>query len=457
MGDMRTTSMDMTRGPLATRIVAYALPIAATDILHQLFNATDIAVVGRYSGKAAMAAVGANSSMINLLVCLFDGLSIGVTVVLAQAIGRGDKDGIHKGVHTAITLGFISGLLLALLGITLSRPLLVLMKAPDDVLDLAAVYLRIYFAGMPVLMLYNFTAAILRAAGDTKRPLFCLTAGGVLNVFLNLLFVIAFHLDVVGVAVATVISNTVSMVMVLHILTHEKGELRFSWKQLCLNPSLFKQMLHIGLPAGLQSMLFSISNVVIQSSINSFGSACVAGNSIGLTYEGMTNFVNNSFTNASMTFTGQNYGARKPDRCRKVYRWSLLIATGSVLVLCLLSSHYAEPMIRLFTSDETVIPYGIARIHYAQRFHFLASFYCVASGCLRGIGYSIVPSVMTIFGVCVFRLIWIATVFRAWPVYPVLAAVYPVTWGLTAIMVTSAYFVLSRKVYRRLEHEAAQH
>lgn len=446
---MRHT-IDLTTGPIPGKLIRFALPLAAAGMLQQLFNSADIAVVGRFSGKAAMAAVGANSSMINLLVSLFTGLATGVNVVLAQAIGKNDEERIRKGVHTAIALGLVSGCIMMVAGIALARPLLELMRSPEDVIDLATVYLRIYFGGMPVLMLYNFGAAVLRSEGDTKRPLLCLLSAGIINVFLNLFFVIVCHLDVAGVAIATVVSNAVSALLVLGFLMKDQGPMRVDLKKLAIDPALFREMLHIGIPAGVQSMLFSISNVIIQSSFNSFGSACVAGNATGLNFESLVSFLNTAFNQAAMTFASQNYGAKKADRCRKTYRVALVEGVVSVGFFCLLIHLFDEPLVRIYTTDETVIPYALGRLRYAQRFQWAATFYGVASGMLRGIGYSIVPSIITIFGVCIFRLIWIATVFRANPTYPVLASVYPVTWTLTSVLMCLAYHTISRRVYRSI-------
>ena len=414
----------MTEGPLASGIIRFAIPVALASILQQLFNSADIAVVGHFCGKAAMAAVGANSSVINLQVSLFSGLAIGVNVVIAQALGKDDHEKARRGVHTAIALGLVSGLLLACLGFFTARPLLTLMQAPEDVLDLAVLYLRIYFSGMPVLMLYNFSAAVLRSWGDTKRPLYTLLLAGIINVLLNLLFVVGFGWAVAGVAIATVISNAVSAIMLLCFLHNEKGDIHLSLHDLAITPALFTEMLHIGLPAGLQSMLFSISNVVIQSGFNSFGSACVAGNATGLTYESYTN-------------------------CRQVMRLSILLGMLVVGAMCLACTLFAEPLCRIYTSDPEVLTYAVWRIDYAQRFQWIAVLYNVTSGILRSIGYSVIPTIISVFGICIFRLIWIATIFAAHHTYPVLASVYPITWLLTSVLMVAAYFLIAPRAWRK--------
>ena len=445
------TSIDMTEGPLASGIIRFAVPVALASILQQLFNSADIAVVGHFCGKAAMAAVGANSSVINLQVSLFSGLAIGVNVVIAKALGKGDHEKTRRGVHTAIALGLVSGLLLACLGFFTARPLLTLMQAPEDVLDLAVLYLRIYFGGMPVLMLYNFSAAVLRSWGDTKRPLYTLLLAGVINVLLNLLFVVGFGWAVAGVAIATVLSNAVSAIMLLCFLHKEKGDIHLSFHDLAITPALFTEMLHIGLPAGFQSMLFSISNVVIQSGFNSFGSACVAGNATGLTYESYTNYMDSAFTQAAMTFSSQNYGAGKHRRCRQVMRLSILLGMLVVGAMCLVCTLFAEPLCRIYTSDPEVLTYAVWRIDYAQRFQWVAVIYNVTSGILRSIGYSVIPTIISVFGICIFRLIWIATIFAAHHTYPVLASVYPITWLLTSVLMMAAYFLIAPRAWRKQE------
>ena len=432
------TSIDMTEGPLASGIIRFAIPVALASILQQLFNSADIAVVGHFCGKAAMAAVGANSSVINLQVSLFSGLAIGVNVVIAKALGKGDHEKTRRGVHTAIALGLVSGLLLACLGFFTARPLLTLMQAPD-------------FGGMPVLMLYNFSAAVLRSWGDTKRPLYTLLLAGVINVLLNLLFVVGFGWAVAGVAIATVLSNAVSAIMLLCFLHKEKGDIHLSFHDLAITPALFTEMLHIGLPAGFQSMLFSISNVVIQSGFNSFGSACVAGNATGLTYESYTNYMDSAFTQAAMTFSSQNYGAGKHRRCRQVMRLSILLGMLVVGAMCLVCTLFAEPLCRIYTSDPEVLTYAVWRIDYAQRFQWIAVLYNVTSGILRSIGYSVIPTIISVFGICIFRLIWIATIFAAHHTYPVLASVYPITWLLTSVLMMAAYFLIAPRAWRKQE------
>ncbi len=450
------TSLDMTHGPLASAIIRFAIPIALANILQQLFNSADIAVVGHFCGKAAMAAVGANSSIINLQICLFTGVATGVTVVIAQSLGKGDRKTTRESVSTAIIFALISGIALAILGIFSARPLLEMVSAPEDVIDLAERYLQIYFAGMPVLMLYNFSSAILRSCGDTKRPLVSLFLAGIINVILNLLFVLVFDLAVVGVALATVISNMVSTGMLIFFLCKEQGDVHLDIRHMSFTPSIFMAMIRIGLPVGLQSMLFTISNVVIQSGFNSFGSACVAGNATGLTYESYTNYMANAFAQAAMTFSSQNYGARNVKRCKQVMVHTIVIGLVVVGAMCGICSLFAKPLCMLYTTDQEVLQFAVWRIQYAQRFQWSAVFYNVASGILRSIGYSIIPTLISVFGVCIFRLIWIATIFSLYHTYPVLVSVYPITWSLTSVMMLIAYFLIAPRTWKRAATSSCQ-
>ena len=310
---MATTSRsaDLTSGPMLQKIILFSVPLAASSILQLLFNAADVVVVGRFAGSTALAAVGSNGSLINLLVNLFVGLSLGANVVAARCFGARDEKGVQDTVHTAVALGLVSGVLLAVVGFCAARGLLELMSCPEDVIGLSALYLKIYFIGMPMTMLYNFSSALLRAVGDTKRPLYCLAAAGIINVVLNLVFVIGFSMSVAGVALATIISQTVSALLVTGMLVREKGALRLDLRRLAFHAGTLKQILLIGLPAGLQSTVFSLSNVVIQSSINSFGSMVVAGNSASSNLEGFVYTAMNAFAQAAVTFTSQNIGARK--------------------------------------------------------------------------------------------------------------------------------------------------
>ena len=440
MKKTRTGQMDMLNGPLVSKIILFALPLAASSILQQLFNAADVAVVGRFAGNQALAAVGGNSSVINLLVNLFVGFSVGANVMIARYIGEGKTEKIQQTVHTVITMALICGVILAVLGNGVARPLLQLMNTPDEVLPLAAVYLKIYFGGMPFFMLYNFGSAILRSIGDTKKPLYCLIVSGIINVGLNLLLVIVFRLGVVGVAVATVTANGVSAGMILFFLGRSKEAIRLDMRKLSLSREEMIKIVKIGAPAGLQGM------VCIQSAINGFGTDAIAGSAAALNYEFLTYFVTSAFTQAAVTFTSQNYGARQYERCKNVWRISTVLGmcgTGILSAVFVLGRGF---FLSIFAADAAAIGFGAVRMLHIQIFSFLPPLYEVTGGSLRGMGYSMTPAVLTMFGSCAVRIIWIYTAFAWKPTLAVLFWVYPFSWLVTIFMVVGAYFVIGRKV-----------
>ena len=435
----------MLNGPLAGPIILFALPLALSSMLQQLFNAADTAVVGRFASSQAMAAVGSNSSVINLVVALFVGLSVGTNVVIASLIGRGRKEEIPTAVHTAVVVALISGVLLLFVGIGIARPMLTLMNTPEDVLDLAVLYLRIYFLGMPFIMLYNFGAAILRSKGDSTRPVYALICGGVLNVLLNLLLVIVFHLHVIGVASATVTSNVVSSFLVMWFLLHEEDEFRLNPKKLQIHRGYLMQMIRIGLPAGLQGVVFSLSNTVIQSGVNSFGSSASAGSAAALNFEIIAYYIVNSFNQATVTFTSQNYAAGKYDRVKKVFRLAILftvIGAGTLDFLFIAGRHFT---LSLFTTDPEVFKYAVIRFTHILAFQWMVSSYEISGSAMRGMGYSMTPTVITIFGTCVFRIFWVLTLFPRHRDFGFLLYVYPASWLITGSLVLLAYFLVCRK------------
>lgn len=451
---MKTKDIDMTNGSLWDKILKFALPLAASSILQQLFNSADVAIVGRFAGSHALAAVGSNGPIINLLVNIFVGLSIGANVVIARFIGRGDTKRIDTAVHTSILIAVLSGLLVSIVGLIITRPVLRLMATPDDVIDLSTTYLRIYFLGMPFLMLYNFSAAILRSKGDTKRPLICLTISGVINVILNLIFVIGLRMSVAGVAIATVISQLISASLLIYFLTREEGALRLSFNKLRIDKQILREIARIGIPSGLQGMVFSASNVVIQSSMNSLGSTVIAASSAALNFEIFAYYMLNGFEHAAVTFTGQNYGAGKFERCNAVaYRCLLLggIFTGA---LCAVFIAFGSSLIRIYTADEAVIPLALERVRLVLTFQIVNMALEVFSGCMRGLGHSFVPAVVSMAGICGVRLIWVATVFKASPTFPTLIAVYPLSWIITAALISIAYFIIRKRVYSHTETAA---
>ena len=451
MGSRRSGRMDMLNGSLADKILCFAVPLAASSILQQLFNAVDIAVVGHFAQDpaAATAAVGCNSSMINLIINLFVGRSVGANVVISNHIGSQNKEEAGRAVHSAMAIAGLSGVFLVFVGLIVSRPMLELMNTPDAVIGYATEYLRIYFLGMPFIMVYNFGAAIMRSIGDTKRPLICLVISGVLNAGLNLFLVIVFHLDVAGVAIATVLSNVVSSLMILYFLTHEESEVRLDIRKLSICREDLKRILRIGVPAGVQSMIFSFSNVILQSVLNGFGTSAVAGSAVSINYENFSYFIISAFNQAAVTFTSQNYGARQFDRCRKIFRLCMglcMLLTACMSWTFILGRSF---FVSLFTSDAEVARYAIAKMMIILPFNMISASYEVGGASLRGIGYSMTPAVITVFGTCVFRLFWAYTVCSIYHSFHVLMAVYPLSWLLTGSAVLTAYFILRRKAFSR--------
>ena len=444
----------MLHGPLLGKILIFALPLAASSILQQLFNSADLAVAGHFAGNQAQAAVGGNSSVISLLINLFVGMSVGANVVIANFIGQRKDHEVHDAVHTVISLAVISGFFLLALGQVAARPILAAIDTPPDVMDMAVSYLRIYFLGMPFVMVYNFGAAILRSVGDTKRPLYCLFISGVINVCLNLVFVIAFHLAAAGVAIATVISNGVSASLVIFFLTHEDSDIRLDIKRLGLNGNILRRVMRIGVPAGLQGMVFSLSNVCIQAAINRFGSDAMAGSAAAVNFEYFTFFVTSAFSQAAVTFISQNYGAHQFDRCKKVLRLSIgsgVIITGVMCAMFVLGHNF---FIRFFTVDENVIAYAIVRLFHVELLSSVPVLYEVTSAALRGLGYSLTPTILTVFGTCGLRLAWVYLLFPNTDSFGTLLNVYPVTWACTAILLLAAYFILRNRIFTK---EALSH
>lgn len=435
MGKRKT---DMLNGPIWSNVLRYALPIAATGILGQLFNASDIAVVGNFSGslgKASVAAVGSNSPIVGLIVNLFVSISLGTNVIIANAIGRDDKDAVSKAVHTSVVASIFFGLFTTILGELISKSVLKMLNVPDEVFDLSLQYLRIYFLGMPVILLYNFEAAIFRSEGDTKTPLIVLTVSGILNVVLNLFFVIVFNMAVMGVAIATVISNAVSAVVLFKMLLSSDKYIKIEMDKLKIDFECLKQILKIGLPAGLQSAVFSISNIVIQSAINSLGTVVMAASSAAFNLEIIAYYVLNSFSQACTTFVGQNHGAGNLKRCKKTLHICLiedLIASAITIVTVLFAGKF---LLSLFNNDPEVIRIGYVRLLIIFSAYIFSMLYEVMSGYLRGFGISLVPAILTMLGVCVIRIIWIQTVFPKSPTFETIMTVYPISLATTAVLI----------------------
>ena len=462
MARVKKYEMDMTEGALLPKVLMFSLPLIASGILQLLFNAADMVVVGRWAGKECLAAVGSTGSLINLMVNVFIGLSVGGSVAVARSFGAGDPAAVHKAVHTAMTLAIIAGVAVGLIGFVFCRPLLKMMDNP--VLDLATTYMKIYFLGMPFNMVYNFGASILRAVGDTKRPLIYLTIAGVVNVILNLILVIIFHMNVAGVAIATVVSQAVSAVLVVICLMRSHGVVHLDVKELRIHKRQLIDIARVGLPAGLQGSLFSISNVLIQSSVNSFGEVVVAANSAGSNLEGFVYTAMNAIHQAALTFASQNLGAGKIRRVRRSVGVCLLTVLVIGLTLGNLMLLFGEPLLSLYLDDPaaidpatgvTVLAYGMKRLTWMLPLYCLCGLMDVAVGTLRGVGYSIMPMIVSLTGACLFRVVWILTVFAMNPTLDILYASYPISWALTFGVHMLCYFLIARKKLAKLEAKIA--
>ena len=439
--------VDMLNGSLLGKLLIFALPLAASSVLQQLFNSVDMAVVGKFATSQAQAAVGCNGAVINLILTLFIGISVGANVVIARYIGENRKNRIKNAVHTSMVVAVISGFIVLVVGLLVSRGILEWMNTPEDVLEHAVLYLRIYFLGVPFMMVYNFGAAILRSVGDTKRPLYCLAFAGIINVILNLILVIIFHLGVAGVAIGTVVSNMISSTIIIYLLMHEEGDIKLSLKDLKISHHELKEILRMGIPAGLQSVVFSIANVFIQASLNGYGSDAVAGSAVTLNYECYSYFIESAFAQTAVTFTSQNFGAKKYDRCKKIFiqtiSISILISWG--MALCFVFGR--EFFISIFTSEPEVARYASIRMVHLLTFYCLVSTYEVTGGALRGMGYSMTPTIITVFGTCILRLIWIATVCKWYTGFETLMNVYPISWALTGTTVIASYLIIRKRIF----------
>lgn len=431
----------MLNGPIWNKLPQFALPVAATAILGQLFNAADIAVVGNFTGAektVAVAAVGANSAVIGLIINLFIGIALGCNVVIAHAIGRGDRDAVHRAVHTSVVVAVIGGIIVGLLGQLIAAPLLGMLNVPDEVFPLALLYLRIYLVGLPVILLYNFEAAIFRSVGETRVPLVALTISGILNVVLNLFFVAVLNMSVSGVAIATVISNVVSSVILFVKLRRTELDIRLDLKKLRIDLPILRRILAIGLPAGVQSSLFSVSNIVIQSAINSLGTVVMAASSAAFNIEILTFDILDAFSQACTTFVGQNYGAGKIDRCKKTLKLCMLEGLAALVAAIAILLFFGKPLLSIFNNDPEVVETGYIRLMYVMFSHIFNLLYNVMSGYLRGFSISLAPAILTMLGVCGVRIAWIHYVFPLSPTFKTIMIAYPVSLGITALMIFAA-------------------
>lgn len=443
--------MDMCNGPILKKMLIFAIPLICSSVLQLLFNAVDVIVVGKYVGDNALAAVGSNSSLINLFVNFFMGLSIGVNVLVSRYYGAKQEKHLSETVHTAMAVSLASGVVLAILGVAVSPMLLKLMGSPKEVLPLATVYLRVYFVGMPALMLYNFGAAILRSIGDTRRPLLFLIIAGITNVVLNLVFVIVFHWSVFGVGLATVISQVISATLVVLCLTRETGAIRVEFRKIRIYKDKILKILQIGLPAGIQSILFSLSNVVIQSAVNSFGATVVAGNSAAANIEGFVYVAMNAFYQANISFTSQNMGAGKYKRLNRI----LLTAEGCVIAVGLIAGGacylFGPTLLTLYTDSPNVIAAGMIRFSYVGAVYVLCGIMDVLVGSLRGMGYAIFPMIVSLIGSCGLRIVWLQTVFQMEQFHNIetVYIVYPITWVITAIAHMISYIYVRKRIMKK--------
>lgn len=444
--------VDLCSGPFLKKIILYTIPIILTGLLQLLFNAADLVVVGRCCGNDSLSAVGATGALINLLVNLFMGLAVGAGVCVAQAIGAKNDRAVHQTVHTSLPAAAACGVVLTVVGMVFSAQLLELMDTPEDVIGLSAIYLRIYFAGSIPMLLYNFGASILRAAGDTRSPLVFLTLAGVVNVLLNLFFVMVLDMNVAGVALATTLSQTLSCVLVLIKLGRRPDACRLMLSKLHIYRSALLKIVRIGLPAGIQNSLFSLSNVIIQSSINSFGKVVLSGNTAAANLEGFVYVTMNAFHQTALTFVGQNIGARRYENIGKIMRICLLAVLADGLLLGLLANVFSHPLLSIYLQGGgEAMAAGVQRLMFVCLPYFLCGLMDVTSGVLRGMGASIGPMIITVGGICGMRLLWIYTVFRmdVFHSMPGLLMSYPISWGLTFAALLILFFVMRRQLFRK--------
>ena len=447
----KTNEIDMTTGPLIPKILAFSIPLMLSGILQLLFNAADIIVVGQFASPLAMAAVGSTGSLNNLIVNIFLGLSIGSSVLMARFYGAKNRENIHDLIHTSILLSLTSGCVLIVLGQLLAKPLLTIMGTPDDVINQSILYMRIVFLGMPAMLTYDFGAGILRAVGDTKRPLAYLFIAGIINVCLNLISVIIFDMGVAGVAIATITSQYISALLVLRCMIKTNSVYKLNLKELRIRKSMLLRIIRIGVPAGIQGALFNVSNVLIQSSINSFGSLVMAGNTAAANIEGFVYTSMNAVYQASTNFTSQNVGAHKTKNITPVLLSCMLIVTSVGLILSTIVEVFAYQLLGIYSADADVISYGIERLHVVCLTYFLCGLMDTACGSIRGLGYSIAPTLVSLAGACGLRILWIYTVFQVHRTQFVLYLSYPVSWVVTFIAHIICFIIFSKKWKRKIE------
>lgn len=447
----RKCNIDMCNGPLFSKVFIFALPIMAMYILQLMFNTADMVVVGHFSGSKALAAVGATGSLINLIITLFMGLSVGTTVVVAQDYGADKPDGVSRSVHTSIAVSIIGGLLVMILGILLCRPLLEMMGTPEDIIGLSVVYMKIYFISTPANMVFNFAAAILRAVGDSRRPMYYLIIAGILHVIFNLFFVIVLHMGVAGVAFATVISEYLSLMLIMICLYRCEGAIRFIPRKMHIDKCKLKEIVKIGLPAGMQGLLFSISNVLIQSAVNSFGSTMIAASAAASNVENYLGTTMNAYYNAAISFTGQNMGAKKYDRIDTIAKVCTVLIFATWIIMGGMTMFFGKSLLGIYTSDPEVIRLGALRINVMMVAYFTCGMMNVYPGLTRAMGYSILPMISTLVGACLMRILWLSTVFVWYPTEVMLFACYPVTWALAGIGQVAIFFYARGQIRKEVQ------
>ena len=448
--------IDMCNGTIMDKLISFSLPLMLSGILQLMFNAVDIIVVGRFSGSQALAAVGSTSALINVFTNLFIGISLGANVLTARFYAAGREKEVSETVHTAITLALVSGIVMALVGLVFSRGALALMGTPDDVIGLSALYMRIYFLGMPFFMLYNYGAAILRAVGDTKRPLLFLMIAGVINACLNMVLVIVFKLGVAGVAIATVISQMISCVLVLRCLCRSESSYRLRFSELGMKGYYLKQIFSVGVPAGIQSTVINFSNVLLQSSVNSFGSTAMAGYTAANNLLGFLYVSVNSITQACMSFTSQNYGVGKLKRMDRVLADCMILSVVVAVVLGCICYGFGPEILKIYTEDAEVIACGMEILAYTTITYFLCGWMDLFPGALRGMGYSAVPMVLSVIGTVGTRVVWIFGIFPYHRSLAILFISYPASWIITIILQVVCFYFVRRRVHRRSQTPAGQ-
>lgn len=446
MKNRMTADTDLTEGPIVNKVLLFAVPLMLTSMLQQLFNATDIAVVGKFASMEAMAAVGSNTPVVSLLVNFFVGISVGANALIARYIGAKDPGKAKSAVSTSMVLALAAGLFVAVAGNLIAAPVIDLLGVPPEVKGYSVIYLRLYFSGVPFIMLYNFEAAIFRSNGNTRTPLICLFTGGVFNVAANLFFVLVLGMDVDGVAIATVLANVISSMMLLHYLRREESVIRIDLREMRPDMEDLATILRIGLPAGLQSAVFSISNICIQSAINSLGAGYMAASSAAFNIEICAFFVINSFTQTLVSFIGQNYGAQKYARCREIVRKTILVSWTVTMLLSAVLLIFARPLLGLFTNEPQVIEAGMLRIKlllYAETLNVLMD---NLSGAMRGLGKSLVPALTTLICVCGIRILWVFTGFQIYHTWLSLMIIFPVSWAVNAVFIVVGYLITRRRM-----------